>query len=196
MAVKTIFIKTFEAFHDDIFMLLDDTDASFVLCKGCKQTHKVTADEAGELVKAITSFDVAKTIARMKNGMAVKAEDKVVRVAMNVAVDADPVTYTVFEVKVDTKPLKVWDACVLMQDKVIELPNGCIDDIVKTLVANGVERASTFGTFDKIEFVDVLPESCNSEKTVFVLNKDMDEDHLANTNWVYTEEAWTEFVDE
>ena len=196
MAVKTIFIKTFEAFHDDIFMLLDDTDASFVLCKGCKQTHKVTADEAGELVKAITSFDVAKTIARMAKGMAVKAEDKVVRVAMNVSMDTEPATYTVFEVKVDTKPLKVWDACVLMQDKVIELPNGCIDDIVKTLVANGVERASTFGTFDKIEFVDVLPESCNSEKTVFVLNKDMDEDHLANTNWVYTEEAWTEFADE
>ena len=196
MAIKTVFVKTFEGFHDDIFMLLDDADGSFVLCKGNKQTHKVTAEEAGKLVKAITSFDVAKTIARLKLGKEVKADDRVIRVAMNVSVDATPATYTIFEVGVDSKPLRIWDSCVLMQDKVIDLPNGCIDDIVKQLVAAGIEKASTFGTYDKIEFVDALPESCDSETTVFVLEKDMDEEtHLKNTNWVYKSEAWTEFKD-
>lgn len=193
MAVKTVFINTQDGFHNKVFIVGDGS--KFLLnCNGLK-THVITTEEATELVKAVTGFNTALITEKLKVGRKLSNESQIITVLMNAKLEDDP-TYTIFRIKISTSPLATWAATIFMQNQVIDLPNGCIDDIVKYLNANGVAKASTYGAYDKIVFVDKLPDATTvtDDRVVYVLNK-KDGDKDVDSAWTSNKTDWVEFKD-
>lgn len=192
--ISTVFIKTNDGFHNEVFMVAEES--KFTLCIGTQKTHVITKEEAAEFVKALTSLEVAKKVAKLKIGRKLKFEDSFVNILMNANLESEDIRYTIFRIIPSTRPMNNWEAKVIMQDSIINLPVGCIDDILKYLVSIGVPRAKTFGKFDKIEFVTKLPEveSVYSERDIYVLDKVYDGKPV-DSAWQVVNGKWVEFKD-
>ncbi len=200
MAVTAKIILTHVTGAEDVILLADG--AKFVIVDGSRRSKLVSEDDAAAFVKELTGIKTAIKIAKLKIGKAVPKNDLIISLLNSDATIEDAVEYQILATTVSINPLKVWPLTIMNEKEVIELPDGVIDDVVAHLLANGVKKASTAGTYDKIEFVDALPATEDAEgnpinipaTTAFVLNK-ADGDKPADSAWMFNDE-WIELVDE
>jgi len=200
MAVTAKIILTHVTGAEDVILLADG--AKFVIVDGSRRSKLVSEEDAAAFVKELTGIKTAIKIAKLKIGKAVPKNDLIISLLNSDATIEDTVEYQILATTVSINPLKVWPLTIMNEKEVIELPDGVIDDVVAHLLANGVKKASTAGTYDKIEFIDALPATEDEEgnpidipaTTAFVLNK-ADGNKPADSAWMFDGE-WTELVDE
>ena len=201
MAVTAKIILTHVTGAEDVILLADG--AKFVIVDGSRRSKLVSEEDAAAFVKELTGIKTAIKIAKLKIGKAVPKNDLIISLLNSDATIEDTVEYQILATTVSINPLKVWPLTIMNEKEVIELPDGVIDDVVAHLLANGVKKASTAGTYDKIEFIDALPATEDEEgnpidipaTTVFVLNN-ADGDKPTDSAWMFDGEEWTEVVDE
>jgi len=201
MALQVKMILTHVTGAADVLLLADGK--KFVIVDGVHRSHLVTAVDAAELVREMTCIRNAVKIEKLKLGRALAPAEKVVALLNADATIEDEPAYQILATVIDTKPISVWPLTIINEKEVMVLPTGALDDIIAYLVAQGVEKAPTYGKYDKIEFVDALPATKDEDDnpiavptgTVYVLDK-KDGDKNAGSIWKYDGDKWILFDDD
>jgi len=192
MAVTSKLVLTHVNGNDNVVLLGDG--AKFVLVSGEKHTRMFSEADSAALVKELTSIKTAIKVAKLGIGRNIPANDKVlIVVGEDVAIE-DEVKYQITETVVSTLVKDTWPLRVITEEEVINFPNGVVDDLLKYLVANGIDTAPTFGMYDRIVFVSALPET-GKNGVAYVLDK-ADGDKQANTAWLAVDDEWMELTDD
>ena len=192
MAVTSKLVLTHVNGNDNVVLLGDG--AKFVLVRGEKHTKLFSEADSAALVKELTGIKTAIKAAKLGIGRNIPANDKVlIVVGEDVAIE-DEVTYQIMETVISTNVKDTWPLRVITEAEVINFPNGVIDDVLKYLLAEGVEKAPTFGMYDRIVFVSALPET-GKDGIAYVLDK-ADGDKPANTAWLAVDDEWLELTDD
>ena len=201
MALTVKMILTHVTGASDVLLLADGK--KFVIVDGTRRSHLVTADDAAALVKELTGIKTAIKIAKLKVGRVLTPADKVIALLSADATIEEEPKYQILATVVDSAPINVWPLTIINETEIIALPNGVLDDVVAYLLSQGIEKAPTAGTYDKIEFVDKLPATVDEDEnpiaipagTVFVLNK-KDGDKAVDSAWQFADSTWKEVTDE
>ena len=194
MSVVTKLVLTHVNGNDNVILMGDG--AKFVLINGNRYTHTFTEADSAAIVKAITGIDTAVKKAKLAIGRNIPVKDKVISVLSEGAVIGDEINFQIFTTTISTKVTDTWPLTVINEAESIDFPAGVIDDLVKYLVANGVEKAPTDGLYDKILFVQALPTENIETTAAYVLDK-ADGDKPAGSVWVSAGEGeWDELSDE
>ena len=201
MALTVKMILTHVTGASDVLLLADGK--KFVIVDGARRSHLVTETDAAALVKELTGIKTAIKIAKLKVGRVLAPIDKVISLLSADAVIEDEPNYQILTTVLDTAPINVWPLTITNETEIITLPHGVLDDVIAYLLSQGVEKAPTAGTYDKIEFVDKLPATVDEDEnpiaipagTVFVLNK-KDGDKAVDSAWKFADNAWTEVTDD
>lgn len=193
MALKSTLVMTHVNGSDKVIILSEGKE--FMIISGAEHTKKFSASDAAAIVKAVTSFDTNVKIAKLNAGRSLLNKDRHISILCEDSSIEDEPSYQILDTIISTKITDVWPLNVITEDSLIELPLGVLDDLLKTLAAEGVDPAASFGTYDKIEFVDALPTENIEENVAYVLNK-ADGDKARDTGWLYVEEEWTEITDD
>ena len=160
--------------NGDCFMLTEGKEFAIVFGKQC--SLKFTETDADTLVKVITSFNAAKVVKKIKLGRQLaNNENMLVIPCENSTFD----NYQFMTVEITSQNISVWKTKIFTNDRVIELPVGMVDDIMKYLKSQGCEPAITFGTYNDIRFVDSIPENPTAG-VAYVLTKDDGERDAGN----------------
>ena len=192
MAVTSKLVLTHVNGNDNVVLLGDG--AKFVLVSGEKHTRLFSEADSAALVKELTSIKTAIKVAKLGIGRNIPANDKVlIVVGEDVAIE-DEVKYQITETVISTLVKDTWPLRVITEEEVINFPNGVVDDLLKYLVANGIDTAPTFGMYDRIVFVSALPET-GKNGVAYVLDK-ADGDKPANTAWLAIDDEWMELTDD
>lgn len=152
--------------NGDCFMLTEGKEFAIVFGKQC--SLKFTETDADTLVKTITSFNTAKIIKKIKLAKQLTGMENVLVIPCENSTLED---YQFMTITITSAHMSVWDAKIFTNNKVLELPVGMVDDIVKYLKSQGCEPAITFGTYNDIRFVDAIPEN-PTINVAYVLTKD------------------------
>ena len=195
MALESTLVMTHINGSDKVIILHDG--AEFIIINGAEHTKKFSENDAAALVKAVTSFDTNVKQAKLAAGRTLQAKDKHISILCE---DSDiageeGLVYQILDTVINTKVFDVWPVNVITEEKVIEMPLGVLDDLVKMLLAEGVEPAASYGAYDKIVFVDVLPTEDIEENVAYVLNK-ADGEKERDTGWLNIEGEWMEITDD
>ena len=195
MALKSTLVMTHINGGDKVIILSEGKE--FIVVSGAEHTKKFSAADSEALVKAVTSFDTAVKIAKLNAGRNLLSKDRHISILCENSSIGDDVSYQILDTIISTKVTDVWPLAVITEDKVIELPIGVLDDLLKYLNAEGVEPAGSFGSYDKIVFVDALPTENIEEDVAYVLNK-ADGDKARDTGWLYIadDEDWIQITDD
>ena len=192
MAVVSKLVLTHVNGNDNVIILADG--ASFVLLNGEKHTKIFTENDAAAFVQAMTGIEVAIKAAKIAAGRNLQAKDKLISV-LSETVDMEEGIFQILQTSVGSKVKDVWPLTVINNEAVIEFPSGVVDDLLTYLLAQGVEKAPTAGMYDKIIFVNALPEEDAEEGVAYVLDK-ADGDKPANSAWLFVDDDWMELSDE
>lgn len=193
MAVTSKLVLTHVNGNDNVVLLGDG--AKFVLVIGDKHTKPFSEADSAALVKELTGIKVAIKKAKLSVGRNIPPADKVVIVVgEDVTIDTE-VSYQILETVISTKVQDTWPLKVVTENDVIAFPAGVVDDVVKYLLAQDVAKAPTAGMYDKIVFVNVLPEENIEETTAYVLDKAQD-DKAAGSAWLNVDGEWMELTDD
>ena len=193
MAVTSKLVLTHVNGNDNVVLLGDG--AKFVLVIGDKHTKPFSEADSAALVKELTGIKVAIKKAKLSVGRNIPPADKVVIVVgEDVTIDTE-VSYQILETVISTKVQDTWPLKVVTENDVIAFPAGVVDDVVKYLLAQDVAKAPTAGMYDKIVFVNALPEENIEETTAYVLDKAQD-DKAAGSAWLNVDGEWMELTDD
>ena len=114
--------------NGDCFMLTEGKEFAIVFGKQC--SLKFSEADADTLVKAVTSFNAAKVVKKIKLGRQLaNNENMMVIPCENSTFD----NYQFMTVEITSKNINVWNSKIFTNERVIELPVGMIDDIIKQL---------------------------------------------------------------
>jgi len=194
MSVVTKLVLTHVNGNDNVILMADG--AKFVLINGDRYTKTFSETDSAAIVKAITGIDTAVKKAKLAIGRNIPAKDKVISVLSEDAQIGADIIFQIFNTTISTKIEDTWPLTVINEAEAIEFPAGVVDDLVKYLVANGVEKAPTDGLYDKILFVQALPTENIETTAAYVLDK-ADGDKPAGSVWVSTGEGeWEELTDD
>ena len=193
MAVTSKLVLTHVNGNDNVVLLGDG--AKFVLVSGEKHTKMFSEADSAALVKELTGIKTAIKAAKLGIGRNIPANDKVLIVVDENAAIEDEVKYQIMETVISTKVKDTWPLRVVTEAEVINFPAGVIDDVLKYLLAEGVEKAPTAGMYDKIIFVNELPTENIEETAAYVLDK-AQEDKPAGSAWLYVGDEWMELTDD
>lgn len=191
MAVTSKLVLTHVNGNDNVIILADG--ANFVLINGAEHTWTFTENDAAAFVKVLTGIDTAVKSAKLAAGRNLQPKDRIISV-LGEDVDLEEGTFQIIQTAVGSKVIDTWPLTVINNSQVIEFPAGVVDDLLKYLIAQGVEKAPTAGMYDKITFVTTLPEE-GDEGVAYVLDK-ADGDKPANSAWLFIEDDWMELSDE
>lgn len=192
MSVVSKLVLTHVNGNDNVIILADGTE--FVIINGAKHTRKFSANDSANIVAALTGIKTAIVAAKLAAGRTLLSKDKIVSVLCE-DVDLDEVKYQVFNTVPSTRIKDTWPLTVITDQEVIELPVGVVDDLLKYLLAQGVEKAPTADMYSKIVFVNALPVEGAEEGVAYVLDK-ADGDKPANSAWLSIDGEWMELTDE
>ena len=192
MSVVSKLVLTHVNGNDNVIILADGTE--FVIINGAKHTRKFSANDSANIVAALTGIKTAIVAAKLAAGRTLLSKDKIVSVLCE-DVDLDEVKYQVFNTVPSTRIKDTWPLTVITDQEVIELPVGVVDDLLKYLLAQGVEKAPTADMYSKIVFVNALPVEGVEEGVAYVLDK-ADGDKPANSAWLSIDGEWMELTDE
>jgi hypothetical protein len=193
MAVTSKLVLTHVNGNDNVVLLGDG--AKFVLVIGDKHTKPFSEADSAALVKELTGIKVAIKKAKLGIGRNIPPADKVVIVVGEDATIDTEVSYQILETVISTKVQDTWPLKVVTENDVIAFPAGVVDDVVKYLLAQGVAKAPTAGMYDKIVFVNALPEEIIEETAAYVLDKAQD-DKAAGSAWLNVDGEWMELTDD
>ena len=192
MSVVSKLVLTHVNGNDNVIILADGTE--FVIINGAKHTRKFSANDSANIVAALTGIKTAIVAAKLAAGRTLLSKDKIVSVLCE-DVDLDEVKYQVFNTVPSTRIKDTWPLTVITDQEVIELPVGVVDDLLKYLLAQGVEKAPTADMYSKIVCVNALPVEGAEEGVAYVLDK-ADGDKPANSAWLSIDGEWMELTDE
>ena len=191
MAVTSKLVLTHVNGNDNVIILADG--ASFVLINGAVHSQTFTENDAASFVAALTGIDTAVKAAKLAAGRNLQPKDKVVSI-LGEEVDLVEGVFQIIQTAISSKVKDTWPLTVINNDNVIEFPAGVVDDLLKYLLAQGVEKAPTADMYDKIVFVNALPEE-GEEGVAYCLDK-ADGDKPANSVWLFVDDAYMELTDE
>lgn len=176
----------------DCFLLTEGK--SFKIVLNNKSTLPFSEADSEALIKGLTCIETRKVIESLKINRPIPESNKVLIIPCELSNLQDEYQFMVLDIS--HEPFSVWNVRVLTDYDVINLPNGCLDDIISYLKSTGIEPAYTYGKYDRIEFVSKLPEIKSVvTNTVYVLTKDTEE-KKANSNWLFTGKRFEAFSEE
>ena len=192
MSVESKLVLTHVNGNDNVIIMADG--AEFVLINGAKHTRKFSEADSANIVLALTGIKTAIVAAKLAAGRNLLAKDKIVSVLCEDA-DLDEGVYQVLSTVPSARVKDTWPLTVMNDEAVIDFPLGVVDDLLKYLLAQGVEKAPTADMYDKIVFVNALPEENAEEGVAYVLDK-ADGDKPVNSAWLSVDGEWMELTDE
>ena len=192
MSVESKLVLTHVNGNDNVIILADGTE--FVLVNGAKHTRKFSEADAANIVLALTGIKTAIVAAKLAAGRNLLAKDKIVSVLCEDA-NLDEGVYQVLSTVPSARIKDTWPMSIMNDEAVIDFPLGVVDDLLKYLLAQGVEKAPTADMYDKIVFVNALPEENAEEGVAYVLDK-ADGDKPVNSAWLSVDGEWMELTDE
>ena len=192
MSVESKLVLTHVNGNDNVIILADG--AEFVLVNGAKHTRKFSESDSANIVLALTGIKTAIVAAKLAAGRNLLAKDKIVSVLCEDA-NLDEGVYQVLSTVPSARIKDTWPMSIMNDEAVIDFPLGVVDDLLKYLLAQGVEKAPTADMYDKIVFVNALPEENAEEGVAYVLDK-ADGDKPANSAWLSVDGEWMELTDE
>ena len=192
MSVESKLVLTHVNGNDNVIIMADG--AEFVLVNGAKHTCKFSEADSANIVLALTGIKTAIVAAKLAAGRNLLAKDKIVSVLCEDA-DLDEGVYQVLSTVPSARVKDTWPLSVMNDEAIIDFPLGVVDDLLKYLLAQGVEKAPTADMYDKIVFVNALPEENAEEGVAYVLDK-ADGDKPANSAWLSVDGEWMELTDE
>lgn len=192
MSVESKLVLTHVNGNDNVIILADGTE--FVLVNGAKHTRKFSEADSANIVLALTGIKTAIVAAKLAAGRNLLAKDKIVSVLCEDA-NLDEGVYQVLSTVPSARIKDTWPMTIMNDEAVIDFPLGVVDDLLKYLLAQGVEKAPTADMYDKIVFVNALPEENAEEGVAYVLDK-ADGDKPVNSAWLSVDGEWMELTDE
>ena len=192
MSVESKLVLTHVNGNDNVIILADGTE--FVLVNGAKHTRKFSEADSANIVLALTGIKTAIVAAKLAAGRNLLAKDKIVSVLCEDA-NLDEGVYQVLSTVPSARIKDTWPMTIMNDKAVIDFPLGVVDDLLKYLLAQGVEKAPTADMYDKIVFVNALPEENAEEGVAYVLDK-ADGDKPVNSAWLSVDGEWMELTDE
>ena len=191
MSVESKLVLTHVNGNDNVIIMADG--AEFVLVNGAKHTRKFSEADSANIVLALTGIKTAIVAAKLAAGRNLLAKDKIVSVLCEDA-DLDEGVYQVLSTVPSARVKDTWPLSVMNDEAIIDFPLGVVDDLLKYLLAQGVEKAPTADMYDKIVFVNALPEE-GEDGVAYVLDK-ADGDKPVNSAWLSVDGEWMELTDE
>ena len=192
MSVESKLVLTHVNGNDNVIILADGTE--FVLVNGAKHTRKFSEADSANIVLALTGIKTAIVAAKLAAGRNLLAKDKIISVLCE-DVNLDEGKYQVLNTVPSARIKDTWPMTIMNDEVVVDMPLGVVDDLLKYLLAQGVEKAPTADMYDKIVFVNALPEENAEEGVAYVLDK-ADGDKPVNSAWLSVDGEWMELTDE
>ena len=192
MAVKSNLVLTHVNGNDNVVLLGDG--AKFVLVIGDKHTKPFSEADSAALVKELTGINTAIKAAKLGIGRSLPASEKVLLVVSEDAAIDTEVKYQILESVISTKVKDTWPLTVITETEAIAFPSGVLDDVLKYLLAQGVEKAPTADMYDKIVFVNKLPEEPEAN-VAYVLDV-AEDDKPRGSAWLDVDGEWMELTDD
>ena len=191
MQVKSI--STHTNGKNQCFLLSEG--AAFNIISDKYHTGKFTEKDGAEILKAVYGIKTAILREKMKTNMDnVKSGNVFVQiVSENSSLDGD---YQLIVIEITPNVLDTWNATIYAKEGLINLPVGCVDDICRHLLSNGVAKPRSFGKYDTIKFVSFLPAEENAVRNTAYVLKETDNGKPAGSAWVHTGVRYEELSDE
>lgn len=165
--------------------------AAFNIISDKYHTGKFTEKDGVEILKAVYGIKTAVIREKMKTNMS--SSVKIGIVSENSSLDGD---YQLLVIEITANVSDTWNADIYAKEGLINLPVGCVDDICRHLLANGVPKPRSFGKYDAIKFVSFLPAEENAiRNTAYVLTQ-TDNGKAAGSVWVHTGVRYEELSDD
>lgn len=183
----------------DCYLLVNGPAFAVVCGKYCSEVFSAT--DAQAIYSTMTGFEMAKLVAKLKEGMHVPAVKRIVPVLCeNAVVNAgEYVEYQLLKLQASANPINTWPVSIMNNGDMIELPIGVLDDIMAYLNSQGLEKPYSVGKYTEIQFVPQLPsledeDNLPEEHIAFVLTK-TDGDKATDSAWKFNGEKWVEVSD-